>query len=92
MIGCKKTANLCIFIIKAQPFTEKIINEKTELKQDNFTHIVDIAQTAAKDTRKLAEIQKAKAQIWSNPGRAAGIIADFLIQKQQELSKKEKSC
>lgn len=63
-----------------------------ELKQDNFTHIVDIAQTAAKDTRKLAEIQKAKAQIWSNPGRAAGIIADFLIQKQQELSKKEKSC
>ena len=63
-----------------------------ELKQDNFENIVSIVQATSRDTAKLAEIQKAKEQIWSNPGRAAGIIADFLIQKQKEITQKDSLC
>ena len=60
-----------------------------ELKEEQFTNIKEVIQSAS-DSKELAELRaKAKAMAWEHIGEAGKRTVDFMIQTMNDIEKKE---
>lgn len=90
-------ADLDLRIYDAGCLTEKRLWQFTtlekigiELKEEQFSTIKDIIQNASDSKELAAQRAKAKAEAWANIGLAGEKTADFLIQKEAELTMEAK--
>jgi len=60
-----------------------------KLTQDNMSNIKELIDKCLTDEYYAKGRQEAKNETWSNIGKGAEIVADYLIKKHKELSKKE---
>lgn len=71
-----------------EPWRYKAIKEiGTELTKDNFKDIISIIKNMSQNEEILSAIQRAKSIAWQKQGQSAKNVADYLIEKQKELSK-----
>ena len=85
------TAHISEDLIKALKLWQFETLKKMGIKLDenNFENIAEVIKNAS-DSKELSEQRKiAKETAWMNIGNAGKNIVDFMIQKEESLSKKE---
>lgn len=60
-----------------------------QLSEDQFDHIKDIIDECLSSEKFSAAREKARGECWANIGHSAEKIADYLVEKQEELKKKK---
>ncbi|MBQ7464356.1 MAG: CDP-glycerol glycerophosphotransferase family protein [Lachnospiraceae bacterium] len=56
------------------------------LKEEDFDNIKDVIDKAVGDESLAAGRDRARAETWANPGRAAELTVDYLVKKHGELN------